>query len=347
MRPRASSWPTCCGGRLPGRPGRDRRARADPGARRTRRLRRPVHGGGPAWPRRRLDRRRRIPLDESLEPDHPGERRAFRSNRSRRARAQRSCGARRAPVDVLAVFKGLIRRCQIGISAPSLLRADYVSPEAAEGRVSWPGPASRRRARAMIRVGIGGWTYEPWRGVFYPAGPAAGGRALLRQPQAHGDRDQRHLLRHAEAGELPQMGGRDAGRFRVLPQGPALRDEPLEPRRGRAVDRALLDQRADGARDEARTDPLAVRADKALRRGGFRRVPVASSARGRRAGPCGTWSRCATRASARRPSSSLLRSHRVAVVYADSEQHPAIADVTGDFVYARLQRSARGRPDRL
>ena len=20
-----------------------------------------------------------------------------------------------------------------------------------------------------IRVGIGGWTYEPWRGVFYPA----------------------------------------------------------------------------------------------------------------------------------------------------------------------------------
>ena len=20
----------------------------------------------------------------------------------------------------------------------------------------------------MIRVGIGGWTYEPWRGVFYP-----------------------------------------------------------------------------------------------------------------------------------------------------------------------------------
>ena len=22
----------------------------------------------------------------------------------------------------------------------------------------------------MIRVGIGGWTFEPWRGVFYPAG---------------------------------------------------------------------------------------------------------------------------------------------------------------------------------
>jgi uncharacterized protein YecE (DUF72 family) len=36
----------------------------------------------------------------------------------------------------------------------------------------------------------------------------------------------------------------------------------------------------------------------------------------------------------------LLRSHRVAVAYADSDQHPAIADVTGELVYARLQRSA-------
>ena len=25
-------------------------------------------------------------------------------------------------------------------------------------------------ALGSIRVGIGGWTYEPWRGVFYPKG---------------------------------------------------------------------------------------------------------------------------------------------------------------------------------
>ena len=24
----------------------------------------------------------------------------------------------------------------------------------------------------MIRVGIGGWNYEPWRGMFYPPGLA-------------------------------------------------------------------------------------------------------------------------------------------------------------------------------
>jgi uncharacterized protein YecE (DUF72 family) len=34
---------------------------------------------------------------------------------------------------------------------------------------------------------------------------------------------------------------------------------------------------------------------------------------------------------------ALLRKHRIAAVYADHETYPAMADVTGDFVYARLQ----------
>ena len=36
---------------------------------------------------------------------------------------------------------------------------------------------------------------------------------------------------------------------------------------------------------------------------------------------------------------ALLRDHNVAVVYADSDDYPALADVTADFVYARLQRT--------
>jgi len=35
----------------------------------------------------------------------------------------------------------------------------------------------------------------------------------------------------------------------------------------------------------------------------------------------------------------LIRKHDVAVVYADSDDYPAMADASGDFVYARLQRS--------
>jgi uncharacterized protein YecE (DUF72 family) len=37
---------------------------------------------------------------------------------------------------------------------------------------------------------------------------------------------------------------------------------------------------------------------------------------------------------------ALLRKHAVAPVLVDSEKHPMIADVTSDFVYARLQRTS-------
>src|SRR5262249_55396221 len=36
---------------------------------------------------------------------------------------------------------------------------------------------------------------------------------------------------------------------------------------------------------------------------------------------------------------ALLRKHAVAPVLVDSDKHPMIADVTSDFVYARLQRT--------
>ena len=29
-----------------------------------------------------------------------------------------------------------------------------------------------KSAKGVVRVGVGGWTYEPWRGVFYPDGLA-------------------------------------------------------------------------------------------------------------------------------------------------------------------------------
>jgi uncharacterized protein YecE (DUF72 family) len=35
---------------------------------------------------------------------------------------------------------------------------------------------------------------------------------------------------------------------------------------------------------------------------------------------------------------ALLREHRIPVVFSEHQSYPAIADVTGDFVYARLQK---------
>ncbi|HXZ67785.1 MAG TPA: DUF72 domain-containing protein, partial [Alphaproteobacteria bacterium] len=40
----------------------------------------------------------------------------------------------------------------------------------------------------------------------------------------------------------------------------------------------------------------------------------------------------------------LARFHNVAIVYADSDDYPAIADVTSDFTYARLQRCVESEP---
>ena len=40
----------------------------------------------------------------------------------------------------------------------------------------------------------------------------------------------------------------------------------------------------------------------------------------------------------------LARKHKVSVVFADSDTYPAMADVTSDFVYARLQRTREEEP---
>ena len=80
--------------------------------------------------------------------------------------------------------------------------------------------------RGTIRVGVGGWTYEPWRGTFYPKGLAQKDELEIRQPQADGDRDQRHLLPHAGPRDVRQLARRDARRFRLRAQGAALRHEP-------------------------------------------------------------------------------------------------------------------------
>lgn len=42
---------------------------------------------------------------------------------------------------------------------------------------------------------------------------------------------------------------------------------------------------------------------------------------------------------------ALARSYRAAIVYADHARYPAIADITGDFIYARLQTGSDDNPD--
>ena len=113
----------------------------------------------------------------------------------------------------------------------------------------------------------------------------AGEGAVLRRVEADLDRDQRHLLRLAEAGELSQMGARSAGWLRVFVERAALRHQSPCAGGGRRFRETLLRFRRAGARRPAGSGAVAIRTDKEIRRGRFRQIPrtVAAQTRGARA----------------------------------------------------------------
>ena len=190
----------------------------------------------------------------------------------------------------------------------------------------------------MIRVGVGGWTFEPWRGVFYPAGLA----------QA---RELQHASRHLTSIEINGTfyGSQKPESFRRW-----AADTPDDfvfslkaPRF--ATNRRVLAEAAPSIErffasgvlelgdklgpvlwqfaptkqfDEADFDAFLSLLPRTVEGRAIRHVVEVRHE------------------SFRVPAFvTLLRRHRVTVAYADSDKYPAIPDVTGDFVYARLQRS--------
>ena len=190
----------------------------------------------------------------------------------------------------------------------------------------------------MIRVGIGGWTFEPWRGTFYPQGlkhadelryasskltsieingtfystqsPASFAKWRDATPdgfvfavKGHRLVTNRKVL--AEAGESLQ---------RFLKSGVTELGDKLGPLLWQFAPFKKFDPDDFGAF-------LALLPETA---GGLKLRHVVE---------------------VRSPTFlvpefvALVRKHNIAVVYADSDDYPAIADVTADFTYARLQRS--------
>lgn len=195
----------------------------------------------------------------------------------------------------------------------------------------------------MIRVGIGGWTYEPWRGVFYPPG-LAHARELAHASRHlttieingtfYGTQKPESFRRWAEETPDDFVFSLKAPRFatnrRVLAEagssierffasgvselkaklGPILWQMSPTKRFDEddfAAFLALLPRRADG---QTLRHAVEVRHETFL-------VPAFVE---------------------------LARKFSVAIVFADSDKYPAIADVTADFVYARLQRTAEEIP---
>jgi len=188
-----------------------------------------------------------------------------------------------------------------------------------------------------IRIGIGGWTFEPWRGVFYPKGlPHAKELSYaaerLTSIEVNGTfyRSQTPATFRKWAGEVPQnfvfalKGPRFAVNRRVLKEaGDSIKrflDSGVTELGGHLG--PLLWQFAPTKKFDAadfggflellpeKFDGRALRHVIEVRHDSFRTAEFLT----------------------------LLREHKMPVVFTDHAKYPNIADLTGDFVYARLQR---------
>jgi len=194
-----------------------------------------------------------------------------------------------------------------------------------------------------IRVGIGGWVFAPWRGVFYPSGLV----------QA---RELSHASRQVTAIEINGTfyGAQKPASFRrwhddtpddfvFSVKGPRFvthrRDLATA---GPSIDRFF----ASGVLElSAKLGPILwqfapfMRFDEAAFTAFLALLPREIDGRALR-----------HVVEVRHPSFAsaafieLLRPHKVAVALVDDEKYPAITDITDDFVYARLRRCAEDEP---
>ncbi|HSR63986.1 MAG TPA: DUF72 domain-containing protein [Xanthomonadaceae bacterium] len=198
-----------------------------------------------------------------------------------------------------------------------------------------------------IRVGIGGWTYAPWRDNFYPKG-------LVQR------RELEYASRHVSAIEV---NGTWYGA-----QKPATYAKWRDEAPDGFVFAAKAPQRITMARALAKTGPQAEDFLAGIATLGDKLGPVVwQFERGRRIdlGELAEFAALLPRSvegrrlrhvlDVRDPACigadylALARRHAIATVFTDSPEHPSFADLTADFVYARLMRSraevATGYPD--
>jgi len=192
-------------------------------------------------------------------------------------------------------------------------------------------------AKGHIYIGIGGWTFEPWRGVFYPKGlphskELAYASEHLTSIEVNGTfyRTQSPATYRKWASEVPDgfvfsiKGSRYVTNRRVLSEagesierflnsgvtelgdklGPLLWQFAPFKKFDEADFGAFLELLPETFNDRRLRHVVEVRHDS------FKTPEFVA----------------------------LLRKFKIAAVYTDHETYPNIADITGDFVYARLQR---------
>jgi uncharacterized protein YecE (DUF72 family) len=199
-------------------------------------------------------------------------------------------------------------------------------------------------AEAKIRVGIGGWDYEPWRGTFYPPGlpktkqlEYAASRLSAIEINATYYKLQRPELFAGWAKAVPDgfkfaiKGSRFCSNRKLLGEG------------GEAVER-FCGQGFTELGDKLgpilwqfmatkKFDPDDFRAFLALLPKSQAGVPLRHAVEPRHE-------------SFRNPAFiEMARAAGVAIVFGDSDDYPCIADISGDLVYTRLQSAREEEPN--
>jgi uncharacterized protein YecE (DUF72 family) len=191
----------------------------------------------------------------------------------------------------------------------------------------------------MIRVGIGGWVFEPWRGAFYPKGlPQA--REL-----AHASRKLTSIeinstfYRTQKADSFRKWAAETPDDFVFSVKGPQFAtNRRVLAEAGPSIERFF----ASGILElKSKLGPVL------WQMAPTKKFDPADFAAFLALLPASLDGRTIRHAVEVRHASflvlafiELLRKFSVAVVVVESDKHPLIADVTGDFVYARLQRTS-------
>jgi uncharacterized protein YecE (DUF72 family) len=193
--------------------------------------------------------------------------------------------------------------------------------------------------RGEIRTGVGGWTFAPWRGVFYPDGlPQKDELGYMSRRLAaieinatyYGSQKPDSYRRWAA--ETPDgfiftlKGSRFTTNRRVLAEA------------GESIGR-FFDQGLTELGDKLGPILWQFAPTKKFDEADFEAflALLPKTVDGRRIRHCVE----VRHESFRTPAfAALLRRHAVPVVFADHHAYPALADVTGDFIYARLQTGA-------
>lgn len=191
---------------------------------------------------------------------------------------------------------------------------------------------------APIRIGIGGWTYAPWRGTFYPEGLvqkrelAFASRAVTAieiNATYHGTQKPKSFANWAAAAPDRFVFAVKASKYAT--------NRKILAEAGESIDR-FVGSGITELGDRLGPIPWQFMATKRFEYDDFAAFLKLLPAK--KDGIALRHAVQVRHASFAVPEFvAMAKAAGVAIVYADSADHPAIADVTGDFVYARLENA--------